>query len=145
MIPTRSNVPQGIKSMEKIDIAYLFYWITFLLLIYNGVCFVVWAFVSKSYHDDRYRMPCFNVLALIICFAYVLALNIYARGLRTTAHVNYHDFLNSQSWAIRYLPIVIMLLFISFRLTLWITDTVRIYCAKRRSAEWKKRKFESKK
>jgi hypothetical protein len=124
-----------------IDIAYVFYWIAFGLAVYNGACFAVWGVVSKAFIDERLKIPAYNVLALIGCFAYVLSLNVYARSLRSSNHDAYTQFLNTDAWALRYLPIIVLLSLSSFRLTCWMLHSLKIYYLKKQSGEkWTDRK-----
>lgn len=123
------------------DVAYSLYWAALILVVYNGICFVTWAIISRAYRDRRYRMACVNVVLLLVCFAYVLSLNIYARGLRISNRTGYDDFLSTPSWGVRYLPIIVLLVISSIRLTYWIVDTIRIYLKRRNLGDqWKRRK-----
>ena len=108
------------------DSTYFFYWIALILATYGGVCFIIWSYVTGSYKDIKYRLACMNVIILIVSWIYILIWNIYARGLRDTNHLKYHYLLSSDAWGFRYLPIVVLLLFISIKISTWICYTVRV-------------------
>ncbi len=132
--------------MERgVDLAYWHYLFAIVLLGYNFIIYLAWNYVSKSYKDKRFRPVCLNVIFLILAFMYVFSWNLYVRHFRYTDFEKYNAILESQFWQWKMLPVLLLFLLSTVRLTRWVVVTIKLYYRRKQvGKKFEQRQFNNK-